>query len=199
MAYRIETVQVLGSPMEVFLFEPTRAGPHPGIVLCQHIPVAHTGIENDPVTLKIAERYAGNGYAVAAPFIFHWWPKEADIQIKRDAFRDDWTRLDLDAAFEVLSAAPNVERNRIGIVGHCWGGRVAWLGACTNPDYKACAVFYGGRVKLAMGEGTPPAIDLAWASESSRPASSATATRAKRVKSFRNSWVGIDSRVPSDS
>lgn len=161
MSHRIVTVQVGASPMEVFLFEPQGAGPHPGIVLCQHIPVGHTGIENDTVTLKTAERYAENGYAVAVPFIFHWWPKQADIQVKRDEFRDDWTKLDLDAAFEVLAGAPNVDRDRIGIVGHCWGGRVAWLGAGTNPNYKACAVFYGGRVKLVMGEGTPPAIALA--------------------------------------
>lgn len=107
--------------MEVFLFAPAGAGPHSGLVLCQHIPVGHTGIENDAVTLKTAERYCANGYAVAVPFI----------------------------------------QDRIGIAGHCWGGRVAWLGACTNPRYKACSIFYGGRVKLVMGEGNPPAIELA--------------------------------------
>jgi len=161
MTYRIETVSVRNSPMEVFRFDPAGAGPHPGIVLCQHIPVGHTGVENDTVTLKVAERYAENGYAVAVPFIFHWWPKSAEMQLKRDEFRDDRTKLDLDAAFELLASARNVDAGRIGIVGHCWGGRVAWLGAGTNPRYKACAVFYGGRVKLPMGEGTPPAIDLA--------------------------------------
>ncbi len=161
MSHRIETIPVQGKPMEVFLFEPKGKGPHPGIVLCQHIPVGHTGVENDTVTLKIAERYAENGYAVAAPFIFHWWPKEGEMQMKRDAFRDDWTTLDLKAAFDLLARTPNVDRERIGIVGHCWGGRVAWLGAGTDPRYQVCAVFYGGRVKLAMGPGTPPAIDLA--------------------------------------
>ena len=75
MAYRIQTVHVRGSSMEVFLFEPAGARPHTGIVLCQHIPVGHTGVENDVVTLGVAERYAANGYAVVAPFIFHWWPK----------------------------------------------------------------------------------------------------------------------------
>ena len=39
------------------------------------------------------------------------------------------------------------------------GGRVAWLGACHLP-FAACAVFYGGRIKLAMGDGPPP-IELA--------------------------------------
>lgn len=161
MTYRIETTEVKGSPMEVFIFEPEGTGPHPGIVLCQHIPVGHTGVENDTFTLKTAERYAENGYAVAVPFIFHWWPKEEEMQVKRDAFRDDWTIPDLNAAYTMLAGMPNVDGGRVGIVGHCWGGRVAWLGACTNPAYKACAVFYGGRIKWVMGEGNPPAIDLA--------------------------------------
>ena len=47
MTHRIETTEVNGSPMEVFLFEPEGPGPHPGLVLCQHIPVGHTGVEND--------------------------------------------------------------------------------------------------------------------------------------------------------
>ena len=159
--HRIETVAVGGSPMEVFLYAPKGAGPHPGLVLCQHIPVAHAGIEKDQVTLKIAERYCETGYFVAVPFVFHWWPKSADIEVKRKEFRDDRTRLDLDAAFGLLAAQKAVDRERIGIAGHCWGGRVAWLGACTNPRYKAAAIFYGGRVKMVMGEGNPPAIDLA--------------------------------------
>ena len=158
MAYRIETTEVKGSPMEVFLFEPKGPGPHPGLVLCQHIP-GHTGIDKDPFTLKTAERYAENGYAVSVPFIYHWWPKDADMQIKRDEFRDDWTTPDLLAGFEVLARQKSVDAGRIGIAGHCWGGRVCWLGACTNPRYKACAVFYGGGVKEVRGKGNPPAIE----------------------------------------
>ena len=147
--------------MEVFLFNPQGDGPHPGIVLAQHIPVGHTGIENDTFTLKTAERFAENGFAVAVPFIFHWWPKEEEMEVKRDEFRDDWTALDLQAAFDLLASQDTVDAQRIGIVGHCWGGRVSWLGACHNPDLKACAIFYGGRVMLPMGPSTPPAINLA--------------------------------------
>lgn len=159
MEPRIETVTVEDSPMEVFLYEPEGEGPHPAIVLCMHIPVGHTGIENDEVTKVTAARYAEAGYAVAVPFIFHWWDKSDDIQIKRDQTRDDRTIADLNAAYGMLAGLTSVDANRIGIVGHCWGGRVAWLGAATNPDYKACAIFYGGRIKLAMGEGIPPAIE----------------------------------------
>lgn len=161
MDHRIDTVTVDDSPMEIFMYLPDGNGPHPGIVLAQHIPVGHTGIENDTFTMKTAERYAENGFAVAVPFIFHWWPKSDDIGIKRDGFRDDWTTLDLQAAFDHLTAQDTVDGERIGIVGHCWGGRVAWLGAAHNPQLKACAIFYGGRIKRQMGPGTPPAIELA--------------------------------------
>jgi carboxymethylenebutenolidase len=161
MTHRIVTTDVQGSPMEVFIFEPAGAGPHPGIVLCQHIPVGHTGIENDVFTLQTAERFARNGYVVAAPFIFHWWPKAEEMQVKRDEFRDDQTVQDLDAAYALLAGLDHVDGGRIGVVGHCWGGRVSWLAAGTQPGYKACAVFYGGRIKAVLGEGNPPAIDLA--------------------------------------
>ncbi len=159
--HTIQTVTVQDSEMEVFLFMPQGEGPHPGLILAQHIPVGHTGLENDEFTLRTAERYALNGFAVAAPFIFHWWPKEETVEVKREEFRDDWTVQDLAATYDLLAGRDNVDVDRIGVVGHCWGGRVSWLGACHNPKLAACVMFYGGRVKLAMGPGTPPAIDLA--------------------------------------
>ena len=82
MQHRIDTISVNDNPMEVFMYLPDGEGPHPGIVLAMHIPVGHTGIENDTFTMKTAERYAESGFAVAIPFIFHWWPKSDDIQIK---------------------------------------------------------------------------------------------------------------------
>lgn len=158
---RIEEVKVMGSSMEVFVFVPHADGPHPAIILAQHIPVGHTGIENDTFTLKAAERLCEHGYTVAVPFIFHWWAKEEDIKVKRDESSDDRMVADIRATFELMKAKQQVDAKRIGIVGHCWGGRVAWLGACHISELAACAIFYGGRIKLSMGEGNPPAIDLA--------------------------------------
>ncbi len=155
----IKELTVGGSKMEVFVFDPELDTPLPAIILAQHIPVGHTGLENDEFTLKTAERYAEAGYVVAVPFIFHWWPKSEEMMVKAKAFTDDKTKLDLEATYDLLVHHPKVDREKIGIVGHCWGGRVAWLGACLLP-VQACAVFYGGRVKLPLGEGNPPAIDL---------------------------------------
>ncbi len=155
------TIEVLGSPMEVLTFAPEGGGPCPGVVVAQHLPIAHAGLEKDPFTLAVGERLAGAGYACVIPYLFHWWPPEADIEVKRAEWRDDRTVADLAAAFAALAAQPGVDATRIGIMGHCWGGRLAWLGACHEPRYRAAAMFYGGRIKVALGEGSVPPIDLA--------------------------------------
>lgn len=106
MAPRIETVVVEASPTEVFLFEPATPDPHAAMILAMHIPIGHTGIENDEFTLRTAERYAEAGFVVAVPFIFHWRSKSADIDLKRREFRDDRTALDLRAAYDLLPKRP---------------------------------------------------------------------------------------------
>tara|TARA_R110000787_G_scaffold41214_4_gene101985 strand:+ start:1184 stop:1903 length:720 start_codon:yes stop_codon:yes gene_type:complete len=159
--YTKEILDVQGSPMEALVFMPEGDGPAPGIVVAQHLPIAHEGLEKDPFTIDVGEKLQKAGYAAIIPFIFHWWPPETDIEIKRDEWNDDKTVADLDAAYKFLTGLDGVDASRTGIMGHCWGGRVTWLGACHNPDYKAAVVLYGGRIKLGMGEGCPAPIDLA--------------------------------------
>ncbi len=159
--YTKTSVDILGSAMEILVFEPEGAGPFPGVVVAQHLPIAHAGLEKDPFTIDVGERLASAGYACVIPYVFHWWPPDTDIAVKRAEFRDDWTVADMAAAYDRLAGLANVDGDRIGIVGHCWGGRVAWLAACHNPRYKAAAVFYGGRIKLAMGPDAVPPITLA--------------------------------------
>ncbi len=161
--YDIVTVEVEGSDMDVFLFKPPGNSntPLPGIVLAQHIPVGHAGLENDTFTLTTARRLATNGYVVAVPFIFHWWAKSESMETKKAQSRDDWMLADVSAAFEVLARQPEVDDNRIAMAGHCWGGRVAWLAACYISRFRALAVFYGGNIKKGLGEGAIAPIDLA--------------------------------------
>jgi len=159
--YSKEYAEVQGSTMEILVFEPEGDGPFPGLVVAQHIPVAHAGLEKDPWQLGVGERLARAGYVAAMPFVFHWWPREAAIEVKREGFRDDWAVADLEAAYATLANRAFVDAARIGIIGHCWGGRVAWLGACHNPRLKAAVVCYGGRIKLPMADGATPPIRLA--------------------------------------
>jgi carboxymethylenebutenolidase len=159
--YTKEIVEVGGSPMESLVFQPEGDGPFPGLVVAQHIPVAHAGLEIDPFVLDVGERLAAAGYASVTPFVFHWWPPEESMEVKRNEFHDDNAVKDMAAAFDILAGLERVDDSRLGIVGHCWGGRLSWLGACHEPRYKAAVVLYGGRIKSGMGEGSPPPISLA--------------------------------------
>lgn len=158
--YRKSQLTVLDSEMDVLVFEPESSVRLPAVVVAQHLPVAHAGLETDPFTLDVGERLAAQGYVAVIPYLFHWWPAEMDMFEKAKSWRDDWNIADLEATFEFAESLESIDANRIGILGHCWGGRVAWLGACTNPRLKAAAMFYGGRIKLPLGEHSTPPILL---------------------------------------
>jgi carboxymethylenebutenolidase len=157
--YEVITTNVLDSDMDVFIFRPQGPGPHPGILLAQHIPMGHAGLENDPFTLTTAQRFADNGYVVAVPFLFHWWPKSDPLEKKREESRDDWIVADMKAGLAVLKEQQDIDTQRIACVGHCWGGRVAWLAACHMP-FAALATFYGGNIRKALGAGNISPLEL---------------------------------------
>ena len=106
--YRSEFLDVQGHAMHTLVFEPAGAGPHPGLVIAQHLPIAHAGLEKDPFTIDVGERYAAAGYVCVIPFIFHWWPAGEDVAVKREAFRDDWTVADLKVAYDFLAGMDTV-------------------------------------------------------------------------------------------
>ena len=157
---RKKTIVVKDSEMDVWISEPEGEGPFPGLVIAMQSP-GHVGTENDPFTLDLLERYASAGYICAVPFLFHWWPLSDELDDKRAQLRDDNLVMDINAAYSVLEGMENVDSERIGILGHCTGGRVAWLAACHNDNFKALVVLYGGVIKMAKGEGATPPIDLA--------------------------------------
>ena len=161
MAYSKEILDIQGSPMETLVFTPDSGEAVPGVVIAQHIPNAHISLEGDPFTIDIGERMVAAGYACVIPYIFHWWPSDEEILVKREAWRDDRCLADMRAAYDLLAGLDQVDAGRIGVLGHCWGGRVAWIEAANNPGYKTSVVLYGGRVKIPLGEGAEPPIEMA--------------------------------------
>ena len=49
---------------------------------------------------------------------------------------------DLDATYAWASNNRG-NRQKLAITGFCWGGRIVWLYAASNPNVKAGAAFYG--------------------------------------------------------
>jgi len=91
---------------------------------------------------------------VAAPELFHRQP--AQVEASRTALlRDTEIIADINATVAHLRTM-RMSVTPLGIVGFCMGGRVAYLMACVQPEFKAAAVFYGGNIFKPLGEGPSP-------------------------------------------
>lgn len=149
MAVGWENIQVDGKDMRVYVGVPERAGPHPGIVIAQHGPGVDAQIQD------AVHRLHREGYVAAAPELFHRQAPDVDPSKRTSLLRDDEIIADINATVARLKRMPMTVAP-LGIVGFCMGGRVVYLMACVNPEFRAAAVFYGGNIFKALGEGPSP-------------------------------------------
>ena len=152
-----ESVEVDGRQMDLYASVPSGSGPFPAIV------VAHPASGVGEFTQGIADRLAAEGYAAVAPNRFHRVPQEA-LAGGRPAgqfLNDVETVADMNATVEFLRNHPAIESERIGIIGFCSGGRIAWLSAATNRHYRAAVPYYGGNIMSTVGEAAGTPFDLA--------------------------------------
>ena len=133
--------------MEMFVSIPTGVEPFPAVVVCQHA----GGV--DQFIQTICDRLAHAGYAAVAPNLFHRISGETlqDGSQAIQHLRDTEIRADIDATVDFLLKHSAINNDRIGITGFCMGGRVAWLAAATNPNFKAAAPYYGGNIMVPWG------------------------------------------------
>ena len=129
------------------------SGNGPGIVLLQEI----FGVGD--FLLAKAKELAGLGYVVLCPDVF--WRIERNVALPHDeaaletAFGligrwmtevDDATKVaDQVAAFEHLRAIPETQGHRVGVMGYCLGGLLAYTIAC-NATPDACVSYYGSSI-----------------------------------------------------
>ena len=141
-----------GATLEGYLSRPKGSGPFPAII------VIHENRGLNEHIRDVTRRLAAEGIVALA--VDHLSRKGGTASFATpDAARDAIMALsgdqivgDLDAADEYLEFHLAVRKDRIGVIGFCWGGQRSILYATANASLKAAVVFYGA---------TPPEEKLA--------------------------------------
>jgi carboxymethylenebutenolidase len=140
------SVSVNGSAMDIYLDAPARSAPGPAIVLMYH----RDGI--DDFTRRVAATLAQAGYLVAVPDISHRVPTDVPMADRKPFFKDAEVATDIEATVAYLQGRPDIVADRLVIMGHCMGGRMALLGAARVHAFCGAVVYYGGGAHLPWGE-----------------------------------------------
>jgi carboxymethylenebutenolidase len=138
--------------MRLYVSRPDGPGPFPAVVVIQGQSGVNLFIE------EMTQGIAGAGYVAAAPDLYHRDSPDCqdDGPTRRARLRDLSVIKDVNAAVEFLKRQRFVDGDRLGIIGFCMGGRVAYLMASANPDFKAAVDYYGGNILAPWGDGPSP-------------------------------------------
>ena len=99
----------------------------------------------------VCDDYAAEGYVVIAPALFDRVEPGIELGYQPDdvtAGRAIREKVSLDEALADVEAAAKlvIGVGRIGVVGYCWGGTVAWVAATRSRTFAAAVSYYGGGV-----------------------------------------------------
>jgi carboxymethylenebutenolidase len=107
---------------------------------------------------KVTDGFAADGYVAIAPALFDRVERDfetgyAPADIERGRMVRGKLQIE-DAVKDVAAAVTEAQKTgrKVGVVGYCFGGTVAWLAATRIPGVAAAASFYGGGVADAAGE-----------------------------------------------
>jgi carboxymethylenebutenolidase len=107
---------------------------------------------------KITDGFAADGYVAIAPALFDRVERDfetgyAPADIERGRMVRGKLQIE-DAVKDVTAAVKEAQQTglKVGVVGYCFGGTVAWLAATRIPGVAAASSFYGGGVADAAGE-----------------------------------------------
>jgi carboxymethylenebutenolidase len=111
----------------------------------------------------VCDDYATQGYLAIAPALFDRVERGIELGYQPDditAGRAIREKVSLEQALaDVEAAAGEVAgAGRIGVVGYCWGGTVAWVAATRSRTFAAAVSYYGGGVPIAAEQPNCPVL-----------------------------------------
>jgi carboxymethylenebutenolidase len=146
------TYEGKAGPVAGYLARPVKAGQYPGVI------VIHENRGLVDYTRDVARRFAKEGYVALAPdFLSRQGgtmkanPKGVGLPNISELAPSQGVVEDTDAGIRYLQVLPDVRRDRMGVVGFCWGGGMAFITATQiphlrklqTPQPRAVVVYYG--------------------------------------------------------
>ena len=169
-----------GFELAAWRAEPAGA-PKGGIVVIQEIFGVNHHIRD------MTDRFGAAGYAAIAPAVYDRAQKGFEVGYTADDIakgRD--VRMALDDGklmLDVEAAAAHLAGKKLGIVGYCFGGTVAWWGATRSKSFAAASSWYGGGVAGTKGESANCPVQMHFGEkDASIPMTDVDAVRAAQPK-----------------
>ena len=134
-------------------YRATPAGtPRGALVVIQEIFGVNSHIKN------VTDKFAADGYVAIAPALFDRVERDfetgyAPADIERGRAVRGKLQIE-DAVRDVAAAVKEAQKTgqKVGVVGYCFGGTMAWLAATRIPGVAAASSFYGGGVADTANE-----------------------------------------------
>jgi len=106
---------------------------------------------------SVCDGFAADGYVAIAPALFDRYERGVDIGYTPADIakgRELKGKTTIDAALRDVAAARDAvsSSGKVGVVGYCWGGYVAWMTASRLPGFACAIPYYGGGMLEASGE-----------------------------------------------
>jgi len=133
-----------GHELDVYRAEPGGRA-RGGLVVAQEIFGVNSHIR------AVCDGYAADGYLVVAPALFDRVERGVELGYQsedvargrklREPISLDQALMDMEAAAKEVAGA-----GKVGVVGYCWGGSIAWVAATRSTSFAATVGYYGGMV-----------------------------------------------------
>jgi len=150
MGQMIELKAADGFRFSAYRADPPGA-PRGGLVVVQEIFGVNRHIRS------VCDGFAADGYRVIAPALFDRYERGVDIGYTPEDIargRELKAAAKADAALQDVAAARDAltGAGKVGVIGYCWGGYIAWMSAARLPGFAGAVPYYGGGMLEATGE-----------------------------------------------
>jgi len=140
-----------GIQVPFFLALPAHEPPWPGIVVIME------GMGITAQLLRVCERLAHEGFAVAAPDLF-WRFGGSNPEAGGTPYRDLRIADGRADIVETVARLRALGAEKVGITGFCMGGTYSYVAATTGVNVDAAAPLYGAGIAQQLAEPTCPLL-----------------------------------------